>query len=121
MSFELGLMVVFELWMFDKLFVAVAVDILLVAAVNKLEIDIQVVDILAVALLADDLFITRLTAWAWLALSSAASKSQVLKHPKPLDQCLIVAVVVAAVEVTAVVVEVVEVTAVAVCQLVELD
>ncbi|KAG9290059.1 hypothetical protein G9A89_010365 [Geosiphon pyriformis] len=49
MSFELSLMMVFELWVFDKLFVAVMVDILLVAAVDKLEVDIQVIDILAVA------------------------------------------------------------------------
>ncbi|KAG9301055.1 hypothetical protein G9A89_015791 [Geosiphon pyriformis] len=45
-------MVVFELRVFDKLFVAVAVDILSVAVVDKLEVDIRVVDILAVALLA---------------------------------------------------------------------
>ncbi|KAG9285375.1 hypothetical protein G9A89_010850 [Geosiphon pyriformis] len=49
MSFELGLMVVFELWVSDKLFVAVAVNILLAAVVDKLEIDIWVVNILAVA------------------------------------------------------------------------
>ncbi|KAG9296214.1 hypothetical protein G9A89_014806 [Geosiphon pyriformis] len=53
MLFELGLMVVFELQVFDKLFVAVAVDILLVAAVDKLEVDIQMVDILAVVSLAN--------------------------------------------------------------------
>ncbi|KAG9302942.1 hypothetical protein G9A89_022359 [Geosiphon pyriformis] len=52
MLFELGLMAVFELWVSDKLFVAVAVDILLVAVVDKLKVDIWVVDILAVASLA---------------------------------------------------------------------
>ncbi|KAG9285013.1 hypothetical protein G9A89_009823 [Geosiphon pyriformis] len=55
MSFKLDLMAVFELQVSDKLFVAAVVDILLVAAVDKLEVDIQVVDILAVASLADKL------------------------------------------------------------------
>ncbi|KAG9291561.1 hypothetical protein G9A89_021980 [Geosiphon pyriformis] len=55
MSFELGKMAVFELWVSDKLFVAVVVDILLVVAVDKLKIDIWMVDILAVVSLASKL------------------------------------------------------------------
>ncbi|KAG9290073.1 hypothetical protein G9A89_010379 [Geosiphon pyriformis] len=82
MSPELGLMTVVKLWVFDKLFVIAVVDRLLVAAVDKLEVDIWVVDIVAVTLLVgnlesklDDLFITRFMAWAWLASNSADSKS----------------------------------------------
>ncbi|KAG9289618.1 hypothetical protein G9A89_014353 [Geosiphon pyriformis] len=52
MLFELSLITVFELWVSDKLFVAVVVDILLVAVVDKLEVDIRVVDISAVVSLA---------------------------------------------------------------------
>ncbi|KAG9305895.1 hypothetical protein G9A89_016547 [Geosiphon pyriformis] len=48
MSFKLGLMVMFELWVSDILFVTAVVNILSVAVVDKLEVDIQVVDILAV-------------------------------------------------------------------------
>ncbi|KAG9304433.1 hypothetical protein G9A89_019995 [Geosiphon pyriformis] len=67
--------VVFELVVrTDKLFGAVA-NKLLVAVIDKLEVDILVVDRLVAALLADDSFITKFTAWAWLASSSAASKS----------------------------------------------
>ncbi|KAG9287836.1 hypothetical protein G9A89_017431 [Geosiphon pyriformis] len=55
MSFELGLMMVFELWVSNKLFVAAVVDILSAAAIDKLEVDIWVVDILAVASLAGKL------------------------------------------------------------------
>ncbi|KAG9284454.1 hypothetical protein G9A89_014058 [Geosiphon pyriformis] len=51
MSFELGLVVMFEVAGVDKLLVAV-VDILLMTAVDKLEIDIPVFDKLAAVSLA---------------------------------------------------------------------
>ncbi|KAG9302402.1 hypothetical protein G9A89_011452 [Geosiphon pyriformis] len=54
MLFELDLIAVFELQVSDKLFVAVVIDILLVAVVNKLKFDIQVVNILAVVSLTDN-------------------------------------------------------------------
>ncbi|KAG9286564.1 hypothetical protein G9A89_014730 [Geosiphon pyriformis] len=85
MSFELGLMAVFELQVFDKLFVAVVVNILPVAVVDILEVDIQVVDILAVVLLAGKSINTVLS---WVGNSELETSNRDFDIDFPIISCL---------------------------------